>query len=118
MIQDYFRDSFDVLRKMDVIDPGGAVTEGEDQLILKTTGRMRPLSGKEIYINEKRNYKTTHRFYCPFGDVQANDLVHDTVNDIYYEVKLPINPMEFGEFIQADVNKLDANEVAIIEKIR
>lgn len=98
MIQDYFIPGFEIKRATETSN--GGIVEQSYLTIATVYGRMRPLSGTEIYRNEKNNYITTHRFYCNVIDIENSDLI--SKDGKTYEVKLKVNPMEMSEFLQLD----------------
>lgn len=65
-------------------------------------GRMRPLSADEIFSAEKMEYKATNRFYCGIVDINEKDRIIDTNNNLTYEVKRIIDPMDMQLFLQID----------------
>lgn len=102
-IEDTFRDGFQLIGKAVGTDSGGAITEGAPTVLKEFSARTRPLSGNEMIQNEKKGYITTHKIYC-YADVPAtNELqIYDTVKDKTYDIKLIVDPMEAGEFLQVD----------------
>ena len=105
-IESYYKSGYTIKRVTNVPDGAGAYTE---QLadVVSTYGRLRPLSGNEILANEKLNYRTTHRFYCPVIDVKPEDKIYDSNSEKFYEVKFIKNPMEMDSHLEVDCEYLE-----------
>lgn len=98
MIDDYFTPGWEIQRP--TTQNVGGIAKDTYALIATISGRMRPLSGGEIYQNEKNGYKTTHRFYCGIHDIQSSDRI---ISDKTYEVELIRNPMSMDDHLEVDV---------------
>lgn len=105
-IDSYYKSGFTVKRVTNVDDGAGSFTEQLSDLV-STYGRMRPLNGNEILANDKLNYRTTHRFYCPVIDIQPEDKIYDATSEKYYEVKSIKNPMEMDVHLEVDCEYLE-----------
>lgn len=105
-IDSYYKSGFTIKRVTNVDDGAGSYTEQLSDLV-STNGRMRPLNGNEILANEKLNYRTTHRFYCPVTDIKPDDKIYDTTSEKYYEVKSIKNPMEMDSHLEVDCEYLE-----------
>lgn len=101
MLEDYFTNGWEIQRP--TTQNVGGIAKSTYATIATISGRMRPLSGSEIYQNEKNNYKTTHRFYCGIHDIKSDDVIHDTILDRFYEVELIRNPMSMDDHLEVDV---------------
>jgi hypothetical protein len=101
MIDDYFINGWEVQRPT-TSNVGGIATDTYSK-VLTIPGRMRPLSGGEIFQNERNGYKTTHRFYCGIYVIENTDRIHDTVHDLTYDIQLIRNPMEMNDHLEIDV---------------
>lgn len=105
-IDSYYKSGFTVKRVTNVDDGAGSFTEQLSDLV-STYGKMRPLSGNEILANDKLNYRTTHRFYCPVIDIKPEDKIYDSTSEKYYEVKSIKNPMEMNVHLEIDCEYLE-----------
>ncbi len=113
-IDSYYKSGYTIKRVTSVDDGAGSYTEQLSDLV-STYGRMRPLSGNEILANEKLNYRTTHRFYCPVIDIKPEDKIYDSTSEKYYEVKFIKNPMEMDSHLEIDCEYLqDFNPIDFI----
>ncbi len=101
MIEDYFTPGWEIQRP--TTQNIGGIAKDTYTTILTIEGRMRPLTGSEIYANEKNNYKTTHRFYCGIYDIKSNDRIYDSIHGLIYEVEFIRNPMSMDNHLEVDV---------------
>ena len=98
MIENDFIYGF-VIKRPTTVNSNG-IMQTTYNTVITTSGRLRPLTGNEIYQNEKRNLRSTHRFYCGIIDIQVEDYI--LFGGKYYAVKYIKNPMEANEFLQVD----------------
>lgn len=101
MIEDYFTSGWEIQRP--ITQNIGGIAKDTYIMVKTIAGRMRPLTGSEIYANEKYNYKTTHRFYCGIHDIKSNDRIHDSNSNLSYEVVFIRNPMSMDDHLEIDV---------------
>lgn len=101
MIEDYFTPGWEIQRP--TTQNVGGIAKDTYSTVATIDGRMRPLTGNEIFQNEKNNYKTTHRFYCGIHDIKSDDRIHDSVLNLTYEVELIKNPMSMDDHLEIDV---------------
>lgn len=68
---------------------------------LTVQGRMRPKSGKEVYMSDRPTAIGTHRLYCLPADIKETDrVVHDGKN---YKILFVKDVMEFGHHLEIDL---------------
>ena len=101
MIEDYFTPGWIIQRPTN--QNVGGISKDTFATHLTISGRLRPLSGGEIFQNERNNYKTSHRFYCGNHDIKETDRIYDSVKDRTYEIQFIRNPMEMNRHLEIDV---------------
>lgn len=99
MIEDYYISGFTVLRES-VTNEGG-ISSSTFTEIANIKARLRPLSGREIYQNDKVGYETTDRIYCGIFDIKSGDVLL-APNGKYYEIKVVRDPMSLGHHLEID----------------
>jgi hypothetical protein len=101
VIEDYFTPGWEIQRP--TTQNVGGIAKDTYTPVVTIGGRMRSLTGSEIYANEKNNYKTSHRFYCGIHDIKPNDRIHDLILGLSYEVEFIRNPMSMDDHLEIDV---------------
>lgn len=101
MIEDYYTEDYEIQRP--TTQNVGGIAKVVYNTIYNIKGKLRPLSGDEIFRNEKNNYELTHKLYCNCYDIQPTDRVYDLKNNKYYEIVFVKNPMTLNIHLEIDL---------------
>jgi SPP1 family predicted phage head-tail adaptor len=96
---DKFFGPVQIQRSTETVDEwGNPVEVWADHIIVE--GKLRQLSGSELYQSRKETPVATHRLYCRLDDITVNDRI--VFNDEIYDIIRVNDVMNFGELMQVD----------------
>lgn len=102
-MQKYFKSGIVVERYTETRDDFGGIVEAW-VTHLEIEGRIRPLSGNERLASSKETLFANYRLYCNVADIKNTDrVVYDGKT---YNIKFVADPMDFGRFLQVDLEKV------------
>ena len=100
----HLTESIEIQRKTITEGAWGPQEAWSTHLTIK--GRMRQLSGREMYTGNKDVPISTHRLYCLPADIKSKDRV--LYNGAYYNVvRQPNDVMNFARFMQVDCELIE-----------
>jgi SPP1 family predicted phage head-tail adaptor len=99
-IEKFYKPGIVIERKTDIKKAGGAVKQ-EWAPHITISGQIRPLSGDERLSADKKTLFASHRLYTDPADITEADRVND--NGLIYDIKFVHDPMNFGRFLQIDL---------------
>ncbi len=103
MNEEYFNKILELHRPIKQ-DLGGGAWKESFSKVREIQGRLRPLSGREQYLNQQKQKIVNYRFYCGYDvDIQETDILVDPTSAVNYEISFVKNPMMMNDHLEIDL---------------
>lgn len=106
-IERWFTEEWEIWKLEEVLDDWDNPIE-DWTFSEKVKGRSRPLSGDRRVSSGKETEFVDTKFYCKFGaDIEVGDRLRNPLNNRFYRVVFPQDPMSMGRFLQVELKYIE-----------
>jgi len=92
MLSDLYIDSFIAYRNAEAADGYGGTTLTPSANVT-ATGRLEPLGGSELILNDRKEVQADYRLYCAVADITEKDYI--VISSVTYDIYF-VETLNFG----------------------